>query len=112
MYLGESPSVFLTLVLLVIMKPLKNTVLVIPEYGKYVLPLVLPSITKYAVVKALAPNNTVAIDSNTGEISYDYKSLKEVHLQTLDITNPASAEDEAKMVLEALSKGLKKLIHL
>ena len=79
----------------------------VTEYGKYVLPLVLPSIAKYAVVKALAPDNTVAIDSSTGEISYDYKSLKEVSLQTLGITNPASPVDEAQMVLEALAKGIK-----
>lgn len=36
MYLGESLSVFLILVFFVIMKFLKNIVLVIFEYGKYV----------------------------------------------------------------------------
>ncbi len=81
----------------------------VTEFGKYVLPLVLPSIAKYAVVKSLAPDNTVAIDSNTGEISYDYKTLKEVSLQTVGITNPASPVDEAQMLLETLSKGMKKL---
>ena len=81
----------------------------VTEFGKYVLPLVTPEIAKYAVVKSLAPNIELAIDKNTGEISYDYKSLKEVSLQTLGITNPSSPEDEAEMVLKILRKGLKNL---
>lgn len=81
----------------------------VTEYGKYVLPLLLPEITKYAIVKALAPNTTVAIDKNTGELSYDYKSLKEVSIQSFGITNIASPEDEALIVLSELRKGIKKL---
>lgn len=81
----------------------------VTEYGKYVLPLLLPEITKYAVIKALAPKITVAIDKNTGELSYDYKALKEVSLQSFGITNFASPEDEALVVLEELRKGIKKL---
>ena len=81
----------------------------VTEYGKYVLPLLLPEITKYAVVKAFAPNITVAINKNTGELAYDYKSMKEVHLQSLGINNIASPEDEALIVLDKLRKGIKKL---
>jgi len=81
----------------------------VTEYGKYVLPLLLPEITKYAVVKALAPNTTVAIDKNTGELSYDYKALKEVSIQSFGISNIASPEDEAMIVLDELRKGIKKL---
>ena len=81
----------------------------VTEYGKYVLPLLLPEITKYAVVKALAPDITVAIDKNSGELAYDYKALKEVSMQSFGITNIASPEDEALIVLDELKKGIKKL---
>ncbi len=81
----------------------------VTEYGKYVLPLMLPSIAKYAVIKSLAPDITVAIDKNSGEMSYDYKALKEVSLQGLHITNPSCPEDEADMLLNSLSRGMKKL---
>ena len=81
----------------------------VTEYGKYVLPLLLPEITKYAVIKAFAPNITVAINKNNGELSYDYKALKEVSVQSFGISNIASPEDEALIVLDNLRKGLKKL---
>ncbi len=81
----------------------------VTEYGKYVLPLLLPEITKYAVVKALAPNVTVAINKNNGELSYDYKALKEVSIESFGISNIASPEDEALIVLDNLKKGLKNL---
>lgn len=79
----------------------------VTEYGKYVLPLVLPEITKYAVIKAFAPDIEAAIDKNSGEMSYDYKALKKVSLQTLGINNPSSPLDETEMVLASLRKGLK-----
>ena len=81
----------------------------VTEFGKYVLPLVTSEIAKYAVIKSLAPDTEVAIDENSGEISYDYKSLKEVSLQTLGINNPSSPEEEAVLVLKKLRKGLKTL---
>lgn len=81
----------------------------VTKYGKYVLPLVLPEIAKYAVIKSLVPDLTVAIDKNSGEISYDYKTLKNTHLQSIGILNPASPQDEATMLLSRLKKGLKKL---
>ena len=81
----------------------------VTEFGKYVLPLVTPEIAKYAVIKSLAPDIEVAIDKYSGEISYDYKALKEVSLQTIGITNPSSPEDEAEMVLKLMRKGLKNL---
>ena len=81
----------------------------VTDYGKYVLPLMLPSIAKYAVIKSLAPDITVAIDKNSGEMSYDYKALKQVSLQGLDITNPSCPEDEANMLLNKLQKGMRKL---
>lgn len=81
----------------------------VTEYGKYVLPLVTPEIAKYATIKSLAPDLTVAIDSNTGEMTYDYKTLKQLSLQSLNITNPASPQDEAEMLLSKMRKGMKRL---
>ncbi len=81
----------------------------VTEYGKYVLPLLTSEISKYSVVKALAPAVEVAIDRTSGEISYDYNYLKGVSLQALGISKPASPQDEAKMVLNALKRGLKNI---
>lgn len=81
----------------------------VTDYGKYVLPLLLPQITKYAVVKALAPKVGVNVNEKNGEISYDYKALNDVHLQSFGITKFASPEDEANVVLDELQKGLKKI---
>lgn len=81
----------------------------VTEFGKYVIPLVTPEIAKYAVIKSLAPNLTVAIDKNSGEISYDYKTLKKLTLQGVGIKNPASPEDEAKMLISRIRSGMKHL---
>jgi len=81
----------------------------VTDFGKYVLPLVTPEIAKYAVIKSLVPDLTVAIDKNTGEMAYDYKRLKTTSLQGLGITNPSSPEDEAKMLITRMSNGIKKL---
>ena len=81
----------------------------VTEYGKYVLPLVLPEIAKYAVVKSFAPNVKVTVDNTSGEIAYDYNALKDIHLQSLGITNPGSPQDEARMVISKMRKGIKNL---
>ena len=81
----------------------------VTEYGKYVLPLLTPMIAKYAVIKSLDPDITVAIDSSNGEMAYDYKELKELSLQGLGIRNPASPEDEAHMLLHRMKKGMGRL---
>lgn len=81
----------------------------VTEFGKYVLPLITSEIARYAVIKSIAPKTQVAIDRNSGELSYDYKYLKDVSLQTVGITNPASPVDEAEMVLSIMRKGMKQL---
>lgn len=81
----------------------------VTEYGKYVLPLLTPMIAKYAVIKSLAPDLTVAINSSNGELTYDYKELKELSLQGIGIRNPASPKDEAQMLLHRIRKGMKNL---
>lgn len=79
----------------------------VTEFGQYVIPLVTQEIAKFAVVKSLAPDVTIAINKNSGELTYDYKALKDVHLQSLGITNPASPQDETEMLLSKLRKGIK-----
>ncbi|MBR1425562.1 hypothetical protein IJ579_08370 [bacterium] len=81
----------------------------VTEYGKYVLPMVLEQITKYAIVKSLAPNIAVNVDPKTGEIYYDYKKLKNTHLQTLGINNASSPEEEALMLISKINSGMKTL---
>ncbi len=81
----------------------------VTEYGRYVLPIILPEITKYAVVKSLAPKSKININSKTGEISYNYKELKNIHLQTIGINNPSSPEEEAFEVIKKISDGMKNL---
>ena len=81
----------------------------VTNYGKYVLPLILPEITKYAVIKSLVPETEVAINRDNGELSYEYNKLKEVSLQTIGITNPSSPQDEAQMLINTLRKGMKNL---
>ena len=81
----------------------------VTELGQYTLPLILPEIAKYAVVESLAPKVKVNVDDTSGEIAYDYNSLKNVHLQSLGITNPSSPEDEADMVISKMRKGISKL---
>lgn len=81
----------------------------VTEFGQYTLPLIVPMIAKYEIIKSLAPDTKLKIDDQTGEIAYDYNKLKEVSLQTIGVRNPGSPEDEALMVLSALQKGLKNL---
>ena len=81
----------------------------VTEYGKYVLPLLTPEIAKFAVIKSLVPNTRVAVNSNNGEISYNYKELKNTHLQGLGITNPASPKQEATDLLKKINNGIKNL---
>jgi len=77
-------------------------------FGNYVLPMISETITKYAIVKALAPDTKVTVNSDTGELLYDYDALKNVTLESLGI-QASSPEDEAKQVLNKLQTGLNKL---
>lgn len=81
----------------------------VSKYGKYVMPYITETIAKYAIVKALAPDTEVKVDPKTGEISYDYKALKNTTLQSIGIVSASGPEDEANQVLSKLRTGLKKL---
>ena len=78
----------------------------VTQFGQYVLPLIVPQIAKFIIIKAFAPNVDAKFDSNTGEISYDYKSLLNTHLQSLDLPKAGSPQDEALLVLSRLREGI------
>lgn len=78
------------------------------NYGWYVLPIISDIIVKYAFVKALSPQTGLTANEKTGEITYDYNSLKNTTLESLGII-AASPEDEAKQVLNKLQSGIKKI---
>lgn len=84
----------------------------VTKFGQYVLPLILPQIAKYAIIKSFVPEAKVSVNKDNGEISYDYKKLKEVSLQTIGVLNPGSPEDEANMVLSKLKTGLTNLAKI
>lgn len=78
----------------------------VTSYGKYVLPLIVPQIAKFSIVKAFAPDADVDYNKKTGEIIYDYKALLNTHLQSLNLPKAGSPEDEAILVLEKMKKGI------
>lgn len=78
----------------------------VTEYGQYVLPIIVPQIAKFAIVKAFAPKADAEYNKKTGEITYDYNALLNTHLQSLDLPKAGSAEDEAMLVLEKMKKGI------
>ncbi len=79
------------------------------EYGEYVIDLVGQDIAKYAWLKSLAGDSFKTKILPTGEMTYDYDSLKEgTSLQALGI-RAHSPEDEAAQLEKKIEKGLKKL---
>ena len=81
----------------------------VTPYGKYVLPLVVPQIAKFAIVKAFVPKATVDYNKRTGEITYDYNELLNTHLQSLDLPKAGSPQDEAMLVLQKMRKGIENI---
>ena len=79
------------------------------EYGEYVIELVGQDITKYAYLKALGGDNFETNILPNGDITYNYKNLKEnTSLKELGIKsyNPTQ---EAELLADKIEKGLKKL---
>ena len=78
----------------------------VTQYGKYTLPLLLSEIAKYAAVKAFAPSVKINVNNESGEIAYDYKALKQTHLETIGIKNSLNSVQETERVLSKLKKGI------
>ncbi len=79
------------------------------EYGQYVVNLFGKNITKYALLKSLARDHFNPRILADGQISYNYKEIKNnTTLKALGIVS-VSPEEEAKSLAELIHKGLKKL---
>ena len=81
----------------------------VTEYGKYVLPLIVPQIAKFSIVKGLVPKAEVNVNSETGEISYNYNQLLNTHIESLDLPKASSVQNETMMILEKLKEGISKI---
>ncbi len=79
------------------------------EYGEYVLDLFGKTISKYAFLKSLAGEAIKPRILADGQISYDYKNIKQkTTLKALGI-NAGSPKEEAEILAEKISEGLDKL---
>ena len=81
----------------------------VTEFGKYVLPLIVPSITKYILVKSLIPDLGVNINNANGDISYDYERMRNTSLEGIGVKHALSVEDEANKFLNVLDAGVGKV---
>ncbi len=75
--------------------------------GKLALPLISDDITKFLLVKSLAPD--VSIKNEKGNLVYDYKALRKVGLQSINGGKgicASSEEEEARKVLNLLKDGI------
>lgn len=77
-------------------------------YGRYVIPYLAEIITKFAIIKALAPNTPFKVNETNGEITYDYNKLKGIDLPALHIV-ASSPQEEAQQVLAKLQSGIKNI---
>ena len=65
-------------------------------------------IAKFAVIKGVSPDAKMSYDSKSGEISYNYKDLKNTSLLQMGIIAD-SPEDEAISLIKHLDKGVKNI---
>lgn len=77
-------------------------------YGKYVIPLMSQEIAKFAVIKSLVPKENVVFNENSGEISYDYKTLKALSLNEIGIVS-MDAKNDAENLVSKISHGITKI---
>lgn len=78
------------------------------KYGKYILPHLTSEIARFAVIKSVLPKVQYSFDKETGELSYDYKALKDTSLLSMGIIAD-SPEDEALSVISKLKSGIRKI---
>lgn len=80
------------------------------EKGKLVFPLISDDVTKFLMIKSLAPH--VSIENNQGKLKYDYAALRKVGLLSINGGKGISAhreEDEARKVFELLKEGISEI---
>lgn len=81
----------------------------VTDYGKYVIPMLAPSIVKFAMVKAVAPNSEVRVNEKNGDIIYDYDKLRnETTLPSMGIYG-TSSKDEASRLVSKIKTGVTRI---
>ena len=77
-------------------------------YGKYVLPYLTAEIARFAIIKSVDPKAEFSYDKETGELTYDYKKLKNTSLLSMGIIAD-SPEDEAFSLIRKIRKRIKQI---
>lgn len=72
------------------------------DYGKFIVRQTAPDIVKYAVVTSLFGDNDVKLNAEKGKIEYNFGTLREESLASLNQDNP---ESEAKSLISEIDKG-------
>ena len=81
------------------------------EYGEYVIDIMGTSIAKYALLKSLTGDKLKTKILPNGEITYDYKDIKDkTSLKSLGI-NASNPKDEAVQLQRLMEKGLANLTN-
>lgn len=80
----------------------------VTDVGQYLIPLIVPDLVKYVIIKSLNPKAEVYVNDKTGEVIFDPKTFSNISLKSLGISG--SPEDEAIEVINRLKKGTKKLL--
>lgn len=85
----------------------------ITDYGKFVINLVTPELTKYIFVKALAPDTELKFIKEgplKGHIDFSNVNSEDISMQSLGIAyGGKTSKDEAQIVLNALKKGIENI---
>ena len=79
-------------------------------YGKYVIPLLTAEIARFAIIKGVSPKAEFTYNKDTGEITYDYNSLKSTSLKEMGIIAD-SPENEAELLINKLRRRIKHIPH-
>ncbi len=78
----------------------------VSEYGKYVISEIVPELTKFILVKALAPDADIKV-TNKGEIDFTNVNSEDITMQSLGIPYSGKTEaEEAQTVVDLLYKGI------
>lgn len=78
----------------------------VTPYGRYAIPLIMPDLLKFIIVKSFAPDAQIKINGD-GTFDYSNVDLENISLKSLRING--SPEVEADLVLDRLKEGIIKL---
>lgn len=78
------------------------------DYAKYILPHLTSEIVRFAIIKSVSPKAEFKSDNETGELSYNYKDLKNTSLLSMGIIAD-SPEDEALSLIYKVKSGIKNI---